>query len=340
MKRKFGWFVFFTALFFTGDILAGSPSVLSITGLVKQPLNLTVDDLERHRSIEVQLNEVMEDSGYHGVFYYSGVPLKTLLEFASIEKGETAFSKKVDLAVLVRNREGKQVVLSWGEVFYRNPGRIIVAASAIPIMPRHDCKTCHSPEVYKSRLVQLHRKIGFPKLVVSSDSYADRSLEGITSIEVLDLCPKMPAKRLKKLFAPEFSITDVVRRTLVFKDLSSYPRRAMKIKHLGEGKGYHGIEKVEGAYLRNIIDKAGIAPDLCKIFLVSAPDGYRALFSYGEIFLDPAGERMIIADRLNGKPIEKGGKFVLVAPGDLMADRHVKSIRRIEVISVRQDPKL
>lgn len=340
MKRRFGWFVFLAALFFTGDIMAGSPSVLSITGLVKQPLNLTVEDLEKHRSIRVQLNEVMEDGGYHGVFYYSGVPLKTLLELASIEKGETAFSKKVDLAVLVRNGDGKQVVLSWGEVFYRNPGRIIVATSAIPIMPHHNCKTCHSPEVYKSRLDQLHRKIGFPKLVVSSDSYADRSLEEITSIEVLDLCPKMPAKKLKKLFSPEFGITNVVGKTLTFKDFSSYPRRTMKVKHLGEGKGYHGIEKVEGPYVKDIIDKAGIAPDLCKVFLVSAPDGYRALFSYGEIFLDPSGERMIIADRINGKPIEKGGKFVLVSPGDLMADRHVKSIKKIEVISVRQDSKL
>ncbi len=340
MKRKFGWFVFLVTLFFTGDVLAVSPSALSITGLVKQPLNLTVEDLNRYQSIQVQLNEVTVDGKYRGVFYYRGVPLRTLLELASIEKEETAFSKRVDLAILVRNKHGKQIVLSWGEVFYKNPGRIIVATSAIPIMPHKDCNACHSPEIYKPRLDQLQRKIGFPKLVISGDTYADRSLEEVISIEVLDLRPKMPAKKPEKLFSPEFTISGTVRKTLTFKDLSPYPRRAMKVKHLGEGKGYHGINKVEGAYFKAILDKAEIAPDLCKVFLVSAPDGYRSLFSYGEIFFNPAGERMIIADRINGQPIEKGGKFVLVQPGDLMADRHVKSIEKIEVISVRQEPKL
>ncbi len=339
MKRKFGWFVFWVTLFFAGNVLAVSPSVLSITGLVKQPLNLTIEDINRYQSTQVQLNEITETGAYSGVFYYNGVPLRTLLKLTSIEKKETEFSKNVDLAILVRNRQGKQIVLSWGEVFYRNPSEIIVATSAVPIMPHHDCKTCHAPEIYKSRLDQLQRKIGFPKLVVSSDTYADRSLEEITSIEILDLRPKMPAKRLKKLFSPEFTITGAVRKTLTFKELSPYPRRAMKVKHLGEGKGYHGIDKVEGVYFKTILNKTGIAPDLCKVFLVSAPDGYRALFSYGEIFLDPSGERMIIADRINGQPIEKGGKFVLVQPGDLMADRHVKSIKKIEVISVRQEPK-
>ncbi|MCK5507736.1 MAG: hypothetical protein KAI50_04350 [Desulfobacterales bacterium] len=334
MVKKFAWLLLFGALFCAAESFSASPSILSITGLVKQPLNLTIEDINKYQSIQVQLNEVTETGAYSGVFYYNGVPLRTLLELTSIAKEETEFSKNVDLAILVRNRQGKQIALSWGEVFYRNPSEIIVATSAVPIMPHHDCKTCHTPEVYKPRLDQLHRKIGFPKLVISGDTYADRSLEEVVSIEVLDLRPKMPAKKLKKLFSPEFTIRDTVGKTLTFKNLSAYPRRVMKIKHLGEGKGYHGIDKVEGVYFKTILNKAGIAPDLCKVFLISAPDGYRALFSYGEIFFNPAGERMIIADRINGQPIEKGGKFVLVQPGDLMADRHVKSIKKIEVISV------
>ena len=334
MVKKFAWLLLFGALFCAAESFSASPSILSITGLVKQPLNLTIEDINKYQSIQVQLNEVTETGAYSGVFYYNGVPLRTLLELTSIAKEETEFSKNVDLAILVRNRQGKQIALSWGEVFYRNPSEIIVATSAVPIMPHHDCKTCHTPEVYKPRLDQLHRKIGFPKLVISGDTYADRSLEEVVSIEVLDLRPKMPAKKLKKLFSPEFTIRDTVGKTLTFKNLSAYPRRVMKIKHLGEGKGYHGIDKVEGVYFKTILNKAGIAPDLCKVFLISAPDGYRALFSYGEIFFNPAGERMIIADRINGQPIEKGGKFVLVQPGDFMADRHVKSIKKIEVISV------
>jgi precorrin-4 methylase len=282
----------------------------------------------------------MSDGSFQGVFHYSGVPLKSLLELAGVEKEETAFGKKVDLAIRVRNKKGVQVALSWGEVFYRNPGGIIVATSALPIMPHKDCKRCHDPEVYKPRLDQFHRKIGFPKLVISSDTYADRSLEAITSIEILDLRPKMPAKKLKKLYASEFTITGAVDKTLTIKKLNAYPNREIEVMHLGEGKGYHGIDRFAGAPFKAILDTAGIAPDLTNTFLVSAPDGYRSLFSYGEIFLNPAGDRMTLADRINGQPIKHGGKFILVPPDDLMSDREVKAVQKIEVTSLRSSPKI
>ena len=319
---------------------AASPSTLAITGSVRQPLNLTRQDLEGFDAIRVQLNEVMSDGSFRGVFHYSGVPLKSLLELVNVEKEKTIFGKKVDLAILVRNKKGMQVALSWGEVFYRNPGGIIVATSASPIMPHKDCKRCHSPEVYNPRLDRFQRKIGFPKLVVSSDTYADRSLEEITAIEVLDLRPKMAAKKLKKLYASEFTITGAVEKAQTVQDLGAYPGREITVTHLGEGKGYHGIDKFAGVPFKAILDKAGIAPDLNKTFLVSAPDGYRSLFSYGEIFLNPAGDRMTLADRINAQPIKNGGKFILVLPDDLMSDRGVKAVQNIEVISLRRAPKI
>jgi hypothetical protein len=215
-----------------------------------------------------------------------------------------------------------------------------VATSASPIMPHKDCKTCHDPEVYKPRLDRFQRKIGFPKLVISSDTYADRSLEEITSIEVLDLRPKMPAKKLKELYSAEFTIVSAMEKSITIKDLSPYPRREITVKHLGEGKGYHGIDRFAGVPFKAILDKAGIASDLNKTFLISAPDGYRSLFSFGEIFLNPAGDRMILADRINGQPIKNGGKFILVPPDDLMSDREVKAVQKIEVISLHRAPKI
>jgi len=336
MKKVFTSFIALAVLYMVCGPCTAFPSTLAITGLVRQPLNLTRQDLNGFDAIRVQLNEVMSDGSFQGVFHYSGVPLKSLLELASVEKEETAFGKKVDLAILVRNKKGVQVALSWGEVFYRNPGGIIVATSALPIMPHKNCKRCHDPEVYKPRLDQFQRKIGFPKLVISSDTYADRSLEDITSIEVLDLRPKMPAKKLKKLYASEFTITGAVEKAQTMQDLGAYPRKEITVLHLGEGKGYHGIDRFAGVPFKAILDKAGIAPDLSKTFLVSAPDGYRSLFSYSEIFLSPAGDRMTIADRINGHPIKNGGKFILVLPDDLMSDRRVKAVQKIEVISLRK----
>ena len=96
---------------------------------------LSLDDLEKYQFTRVQLNEIMKDGQYNGVFYYQGVPLRIILESASIEKKVSAFTKRTDLAVVVRNSKGRQVTLSWGEIFYRNPGQYILATSAVPIMP-------------------------------------------------------------------------------------------------------------------------------------------------------------------------------------------------------------
>ena len=338
MKKKSALLIFFFVLFFAVEGLAATASSVSITGVVKQPLNLTMEDMNNYQSVQVQLNEVMRDGGFRGVFKYRGVPLRTLLELACIQKEETDFAKSVDLAILVRNKQGKQVVLSWGEVFYRNPGRIIVATSASPVMPHKDCKACHSPEVYRPWLSRLERNVGFPKLVVAGDTYADRSLEEITSIQVLDLRPKMAIKKRPKLFSPRFTITGAVRKELTLDEISSYPHVDILVKQVGEGKGYHGTKKFRGASLSRILEDAEPEADLSTVFLVSAPDGYRCLLSYGELFLACDGERMMIADGVADQPILKGGKFILILPDDLMADRWVKAVEKVQVIPLHRSP--
>ena len=108
-------------LLWYGAALSASQPSISITGVVKQQLNLTTDDLRRFESVNVRLNEVATDRSYHGAFFYRGVPLRTLLELATVQKEAADFSKPVDLAIVVKNKDGKQTVLSWGEIFYRNP---------------------------------------------------------------------------------------------------------------------------------------------------------------------------------------------------------------------------
>lgn len=340
MKRCFVALTFSWILLVPVLCLASSASQVSVVGAVKNPLNLTMDELNRFQSIEVQLNEVMEDGSYQGVFYYRGVPLRTLLETAFVEKEESAFSKKTDLAVRIRNSEGKQVALSWGEVFFKNPGRILVATSARPIMPHHDCKVCHTPEEYKPRLDQLNRDVGFPKLVVAGDAYADRCLEHVVSIEVVDLCPDRPARKMKKLYSPQFSISGKDLKNTTFRDLSDHPHQTLRVRHLGEGKGYHGINAFEGVSFKSLLEEAGVKRDLNLVFLLSAPDGYRSLLSYGEVFLDPLGDRILVADKMEGKPFDQGGKFFFIPPDDLMADRDVKALATVEAMSLEVKPKV
>ncbi len=317
------------------DAIGASRHFIGVTGAVRQPLNLTMDDLSRLESVIVRLNEVTSDKNYHGAFYYRGVPLKTLLELADIQKGKTDFFKRIDLAIVVHSKDGEQVVLSWGEVFYRNPAEIIIAVSAAPVMPEKSCKNCHQPEVYGRWYNPLKREAVFPKLVVADDFYTDRSLENIANIEVVDLHPGMESKKLSKLFSPGFAVTGKVKKRLDLEDLSSYPHIEVQAKQVGDGKGYHGLRDFEGVSLGTLVSRTGIEPDLNTVFLVSAPDGYRSLLSYGELFLNRAGKNIIIADKLSGGPIKENGKFNLIVPDDLAADRWVKAVQKIEVIQLK-----
>lgn len=338
MKKYLVSLVILISFFICNDLLAYS---VSITGAVKQPLNLSMEDICKFKTVRIQLNEILKDKSYRGAWYYNGVPLRALLETAYLAKEESAFNKTIDLAILVRNSEGEEVALSWGEIFYQNSYDIIIATSATPIRPHHDCSSCHKSEVTEPRMKQFDRTIGFPKLVVASDGYADRSIENITSIEVIDPTPRMPSDKSKALSTDSFVVTGKVKNELTIKDLAGFTnRREMPVIHMGEGKGYHGIDNYSGILFNDILEKAGIEPKLSQIFHISAPDGYRTTFSYGEIFLNRVEDNTIIADMKNGKKIDTEGKFIFVPSDDLMADRDIKSVNRIEVIDLKRAPKL
>ena len=319
---------------------ANSAAVVSVTGVVKHPLSFTLQDLARMKTIQVRLNEVTRDGQYHGVFQYEGVPLRSLLEMADIAKEQQNFTKAVDLVIVVRNRAGKEVVLSWGEVKYRNPGEVMLAFSAEPIIPHRDCQVCHTAEVYGKRSVQMKRPVGFPRLVLANDFYTDRSLEDVVHIEVVDLNPKLVTEKRAKLFSPSFQITGKVKTSLTLKDLSDHSHSEVLTKPVGEGIGYHGMKNYGGVPLVKLLERAGIEGDVTTVLLVSAPDGYRSSLSYGELFLNPAGQRILMADRIEGQALEKDGRFMLVLPDDLAADRYVKSVDRIDVVDLKRSPKI
>ncbi len=309
--KKMKWVVYGLSLLLIGSgVQAGTLESLHIMGAVKQPLQFSLSDLARFQSVSVRLNELTRDKTFHGVFNYRGVPLRELLETAVVQKGESAFGKPDDLAIVVRNREGRETVLSWGEVFYRNPAELIVAFQAEPVMPHRDCAACHTPEVYRVWQDPLKRKVGLPRLVVANDFYTERSLENVASIEVVDLHFKMPVKRMKELFAPELTVGQDSKTLLTVTNLSAYPRLEVMGKVAGEGRGYHGLFRFEGTPLTDLLTRAGATQDLDSAVVISAPDGYRSLISMGELVLNPLGRRIIIADRKEGKPLQEDERQV------------------------------
>jgi len=326
--------LFLVVLLSANGLTASSPAI-SISGSVKQALTFTMEDLRRFESVTARLNEVSTDKSFHGAFSYRGVPLRTLLDLAVIQKEKSDFLKAVDLAIVVKNKDGQQTVLSWGELYYRNPADILIAFSATPVIPHRECSTCHTPEIFKKWLDPLKRDVGFPKLVVVNDFYTDRSLENITAIEVIDLHPQMTAKKLDTLFSPEFIVTGAVQQNMTIADISSYQRLEILAKQTGDGKGYHGLKHFSGAPFVEVVRSAEVEPDLNTVFLISAPDGYRSLISYGELILAPYGRNILIADRVDNQPLKENGKFIALLPDDLSADRWVKAVEKIDVIRLK-----
>ncbi len=73
--------------------------------------------------------------------------------------------------------------------------------------------------------------------------------------------------------------------------------------------------------------------------LASSADNYRVLISYGELYLNPGGDRILVADSIAGAPL-KEGKFTLFFPDDILYDRTAKALSRIEVVSIKEKPRL
>lgn len=312
---------------------AGTSAGFSISGAVRQSIRLTPEDLNRFQSIHVRLNEVDSGKNFQGAFNYRGVPLRSLLELANIHKEESAFPKSLDVVVIVRNIVGKQAVLSWGEIFYRNPGDIIVAFAAEPVMPE-------LPQGREKWGNLLARPIGFPKLIVANDLYADRSLETIASIEVLVLNSSMKNRNDDGQFPTSFTVNGAVKTPLTISDLTNWPHTNAVIKVTGSLKGYHGLQQVSGVPLAKMLEIAGAAMEINTVYLVTHSDGYRAALSFGELFLDSDGGRILLADGNDNQGIGKEGRFTLHIPHDLSSDRNVKGIENIEVINLKKSPKV
>ena len=67
--------------------------------------------------------------------------------------------------------------------------------------------------------------------------------------------------------------------------------------------------------------------------MATASDGYKAIFSWGELFNSRIGRGLLVVFERNGKPIDdsEGRIALLSTEDDRMGPRHVRWLKRIEV---------
>lgn len=107
----------------------------------------------------------------------------------------------------------------------------------------------------------------------------------------------------------------------------------------GEPKGKIG--NCRGVLLAELINQAEVVVkahnDTKKMYVVaSSDDGYKAVFSWQEIFNSPNGEGILVVLEKDGQPLYEGcGDVDLISAHDhLTGPRYVRQLKTVEIIMV------
>src|SRR5208282_6895566 len=126
--------------------------------------------------------------------------------------------------------------------------------------------------------------------------------------------------------------------SLSLDDLHKMPRITLKVTDPHE----HKDETFEGVALAELLKESGVpqGPKLrgaavATYVIAEAADGYRVIFSLAELDSDFQDSGVIVADRMDGKPLdEKAGPLRLVAPHDKRPARWIRMLQNIKVVTV------
>jgi DMSO/TMAO reductase YedYZ molybdopterin-dependent catalytic subunit len=309
--------------FLVKKALSQETSIL-VRGEVKSELSLSLTDLKALPSFLVRDVPVIpervrdrKDEERVSQTTFRGVLLRDVLYKAGMK-----YKRKWEPGtfVRVRNAEGKEVLFSFGEIFYSSIGRSVLIAY------ERDERPC------------------VPTLVVATDIHDGRMMTNISEItavrvEVELLAYDDQAKKVVRPPTTEFTLFDKAGKAQhVIKpaDLKSLPATHVPNAVLiGDCEGFHGIHSLDGVPLAALLKKYLTIPDpdpYNRYVLISSDDGYCATFSFGELFNSRLGDQVVIATVKDGKPLSPADGFAMSITGeDSTGGRSVRRIKKIEV---------
>ena len=110
--------------------------------------------------------------------------------------------------------------------------------------------------------------------------------------------------------------------------------------------------RVSGVPLQKILAEVGVEPGdmgpnleppkkvrgLRQAVVVTARDGFQAVFSVGELWPELGPTRVLVVDRVDGKPVDAAeGPLRLVVLTDQAPSRSARQVRRIQVVNLADD---
>jgi DMSO/TMAO reductase YedYZ molybdopterin-dependent catalytic subunit len=162
---------------------------------------------------------------------------------------------------------------------------------------------------------------------------------------ILAIATFLPCAHAQPTTAAALTVKGSVERELAFTidELKRFPVQRIEdvriVRETGSSTGTPEIaRRYTGCLLRDVLDRAKLVEknrfDLRKsVVIATASDGYRAIFSWAELYLSPIGEGAMIVYERDGAPLaDNEGPLALVSLKDLRpGPRHVKWLKSIEL---------
>lgn len=321
------WLFMLTILIIPASPFSSYGASFAISGEVRQSLSLTAEDLKamapftiRNITLLEEKNNPADPENLNAVASFKGVLLRDLLYKAGMK-----FVRKFEPGILIRVRGGdnREVVFSFGEIFYSSIGRSTLLAY------ERDGTSVSGP--------------GGIELVVATDTRSGRMVSDIREIlvERVDIELEAYHDKQRKVTRPPsqaITLTDQqgnIRRLFASKDLEALPSiRIDDAVMTGDCEGFRGVYSFEGPSLKMVLESSGVKcskDDYRRYVVISSSDGFCAVYSFGEIFNSRLSDNSIIAWKKNGKTLTEDGFARSVVREDGTGGRSVRRISRIEI---------
>jgi hypothetical protein len=314
----------------TNDFFDNTPSrrltgtlKIEISGEVANPGTIDLKRLPLHTLITREARLGKDGVVFVGAYRVEGYSLLDILnDRVAARRHGSGFRPQTDLMVAVENAAGVKAVLSWGEIYYAAvPHRVLIAASAAPIIPSESKENWPLPAAVK--------------LVCANDLIGERGILNPTRVtlftaplEILD------RKGLKPLYAPGILVKRPGEPAVTL-DMAKVrgEARAYPSVFYGRGRGFHGFQSFAGILLKDAL-KGFVNQDgetLRRGYLVAVSmDGYRIAMSCSELFNRNDQAEFLLVDRGQGSD---GGRYSIFPAADFFSDRALKAVSAIHSLS-------
>lgn len=308
-----------------------TPSTIrvAVRGDVEKKLNLSSEDLRKFP--EMTLNNVLllEEKSecatperVVGVYNFQGVLLRDILSAAGM-KHKRKFEPGVFVRVIGDNN--REVIFSFGEIFYSSIGRSALFALKKDNMP-------------------VDSASGFGELVVSTDIRNGRNIKSIREIRVERVGTEMlvyedQKKNIVRPPTTQFTVTDhnTQKQTVIkLEDLQAMP--SIKVKDavmVGDCEGFRGVFSFEGPSLKSILTHLGFSEcniDFKRYVVASSENGFSATYSFGEIFNSRLSDNIVVAYLMDNALLDEGNGFARMAVREDSTGG--RSVRRVHVLEI------